>query len=150
MAGDNRDLAAVQLFDPGQIFLFLRGAEADGSAVGTGTGRAANAVDVAFRILGNIEIHHVGDIVNINILVMGPSGTGKTSALLIPTLRSWQSRRHPHHLLARSQVCKFTFENRKTPNISRNCSLSGRFGTFLFDMRGFTMVGKPAIAALWQ
>ena len=25
-----------------------------------------------------------------HILVMGPSGTGKTSALLIPTLRSWQ------------------------------------------------------------
>ena len=24
-----------------------------------------------------------------HILVMGPSGTGKTSALLIPTLRSW-------------------------------------------------------------
>ena len=25
-----------------------------------------------------------------HILVLGPSGTGKTSALLIPTLRSWQ------------------------------------------------------------
>ena len=25
-----------------------------------------------------------------HIIVMGPSGTGKTSALLIPTLRSWQ------------------------------------------------------------
>ena len=88
------------------------------------------------------------DIVNINILVMGPSGTGKTSALLIPTLRSWQSRRHPHHLLARSQVCKFTFENRKTPNISRNCSLSGRFRTFLFDMRGFTMVGNITLSLM--
>ena len=49
------------------------------------------------------------DIVNINILVMGPSGTGKTSALLIPTLRSWQSRGHPHHLLVRSPVLRICF-----------------------------------------
>ena len=50
--------------------------------------------------------------------------------------------------------CRFVFGNRKTPNISRKCSLSGRFWTFLLDMRGFTtvgnitlslMVGKPAI-----
>ena len=61
---------------------------------------------------------------------MGPSGTGKTSALLIPTLRSWQSRGHPHHLLARSPVCKFTFENRKTPNISRTVRFRGDFGRF--------------------
>ena len=83
------------------------------------------------------------DIVNINILVMGPSGTGKTSALLIPTLRSWQSRGHPHHLLARSPVCKFTFENRKTPNISRTVRFRGDFGRFyLIWLYG---VGKPAI-----
>ena len=55
------------------------------------------------------------DIVNINILVMGPSGTGKTSALLIPTLRSWQSRGHPHHLLVRSPVCKFLLKIEKRP-----------------------------------
>ena len=61
---------------------------------------------------------------------MGPSGTGKTSALLIPTLRSWQSRGHPHHLLARSPVCKFTFENRKTPDISRTVRFRGNFGRF--------------------
>ena len=70
------------------------------------------------------------DIVNINILVMGPSGTGKTSALLIPTLHSWQSRGHLHHLLVRSPVCKFTFENRKTPNISRTIRFRGDFGRF--------------------
>ena len=61
---------------------------------------------------------------------MGPSGTGKTSALLIPTLRSWQSKGHPHHLLARSPVCKFTFENRKTPDISRTVRFRGNFGRF--------------------
>ena len=56
---------------------------------------------------------------------------------------------HLHHLLARSPVCKFTFENRKTPNISRNCSLSGRFWRFLFDM-ALRWWESPLFAALWQ
>ena len=55
---------------------------------------------------------------------------------------------HLHHLLARACFCRFTFENRKTPNISRNCSLSGRFWTFLFDMRGFTMVGNITLSLM--
>ena len=66
MAGDDRDLAAVQLFDPGQIFLFLRGAEADGSAVGTGTGRAANAVDVGLGHLGQVVVEHMGQLADVN------------------------------------------------------------------------------------
>ncbi len=66
MAGDNRDLAAVQLFDPCQIFLFLRGAEADGSAVGTGTGRAANAVDVGLRHLGQVVVEHMRQLADVN------------------------------------------------------------------------------------
>ena len=84
----------------------------------------------AFQMTHEPNATGTSDIVNINILVMGPSGTGKTSALLIPTLRSWQSRGHPHHLLVRSPVCKFTFENRKTPNISRTIRFRGDFGRF--------------------
>lgn len=51
-----------------------------------------------------------------------------------PALRYAQSifyrRGHPHHLLARSPVCKFTFENRKTPDISRTVRFRGDFGRF--------------------
>ena len=64
-------------------------------------------------------------------------------------LRYFRHTGHLHHLLARSPVCKFTFENRKTPNISRNCSLSGRFWTFLFDM-ALRWWESPLFAALWQ
>ena len=37
---------------------------------------------------------------------------------------------HLHHPLARSPVCKFTFENRKTPDISRTVRFRGDFGRF--------------------
>ena len=57
---------------------------------------------------------------------------------------------HLHHLLDRACFCRFTFENRKTPNISRNCSLSGRFWTFLFDMRGFTVAGNTTYRLWWE
>ena len=97
----------------------------------------------AFQMTHEPNATGTSDIVNINILVMGPSGTGKTSALLIPTLRSWQSRGHPQHLLVHSPVCKFTFENRKTPNISRTVRFRGDFGRFyLIWLYGG---GKPAI-----
>ena len=33
-------------------------------------------------------------------------------------------------------------------SISRNCSLSGRFWTFLFDMRAFTMVGNITLSLI--
>lgn len=48
------------------------------------------------------------------------------------------------------RFCRFAFENRKTPNISRNCSLSGRFWTFLFDIRGFTTVGNITCRLWWE
>ena len=50
--------------------------------------------------------------------------------------------------LPAARFANLLFENRKTPNISRNCSLSGRFWTFLFDMRGFTMVGNITLSLM--
>ena len=66
MTGYHRDLAAVQLFNACQVLLLLRGAEADGSAVGTGTGRAANAVDVGLGHLGQVVVEHMGKLADIN------------------------------------------------------------------------------------
>ena len=66
MAGHHRDLPAVQLFDPGQILLLLRGAETDGRAVGTGAGRAADAVDVRFRHFGQVVVEDMGQLADVD------------------------------------------------------------------------------------
>ena len=82
-------------------------------------------------------------------LLCAPAGQQRPFSLEI-----FRHTGHLHHPLPAALFCRFVFGNRKTPNMSRNCSLSGRFWTFLFDMRGFTtvgnitlslMVGKPAI-----
>ena len=51
--------------------------------------------------------------------------------------------------LPAARFCRFAFENRKTSNISRSCSLSGRFWTFLFDM-ALRWWESPLFAALWK
>ncbi len=48
-----------QLFDFGQLPAFARNNECDGNAILAHTARAADAVDVAFRVFGQIIIDDV-------------------------------------------------------------------------------------------
>ena len=66
VAAHHRDLPAVQLLDARQIFLLLRGAETDGGAVGTGAGRAADAVYIGFRHLGQVVVEHMRQLADVN------------------------------------------------------------------------------------
>ena len=59
------DLCLDGAFDQFQLTEFPGRDEGDGHASIAGAARPADAVDVAFRILGHIEIDHVGDIVDI-------------------------------------------------------------------------------------
>ena len=62
-AADNLGLDAP--FNQLQLSEFPRRDEGQGNTGVAGTARTANAVHVAFRILGNIEVHHVGDVVDV-------------------------------------------------------------------------------------
>ena len=66
MAAHHRDLAAVQLFDARQILLLLGCAEADRRTVGTGAGRAADAVHIGLRHLGQVVVEHMGQLADID------------------------------------------------------------------------------------
>lgn len=57
---------AGQSFYVPQQRKFIRTAKADGGTVGSGPGRTANSVDIAFRLMGQVEIHHMSYIVHID------------------------------------------------------------------------------------
>jgi transglutaminase-like putative cysteine protease len=61
-----RNGAADQLFDGAEIALFLAGAEGERMAAGPGARGAADAVDIAFRVDGNIKIDNVRDAVDVD------------------------------------------------------------------------------------
>src|SRR5437899_4484526 len=58
-AVEGRDGLARHLLDVAQQGPLVVGAEGHGRAVGAGPRRAANPVDVAFRHVGQLELHHV-------------------------------------------------------------------------------------------
>ena len=66
VAGDDRDLTAVQLFDAGQILFFLGCAEAHRRAVGTGAGRAPDTVDIGLGHLGQVVVEDMGQLADVN------------------------------------------------------------------------------------
>src|SRR4051812_18229790 len=57
---------ADQLFDVAQIRHFLAGAKRDCNAFTSGAGRAANAVDIGLRDVRQVEIHHMGDAIDVD------------------------------------------------------------------------------------
>ena len=64
--GDSRQIHRVDglacgAFNGSQHAAFARGNEQDGIALTTGTTGTANAVDIAFRIVRNVVVQHVGD-----------------------------------------------------------------------------------------
>src|SRR5690606_26318398 len=63
---DRGDLLARNLLDVLQQLHLVAGDEADGRAVLARAGRAADAVDIGFRHIGQLEVHHVGDLVHID------------------------------------------------------------------------------------
>ena len=66
VAAHHGNFAAVQLFDACQILLLLRCTEADRRTVGTGAGRAADAVHVSLRYLGQVVVEHMGQLADID------------------------------------------------------------------------------------
>ena len=60
------DLHLDDAFDVAQISALRRIAEADGDAFTTGAGRAANTVDVRFRLVRQLEIDHMADMVDVD------------------------------------------------------------------------------------
>lgn len=61
-----RDWFTDQRFDATEGFPFAGAAKGYGIAIGTGTRCPPDAVYIAFRILGQIEIHDMGNAVHID------------------------------------------------------------------------------------
>ena len=61
-----RDRHADDLFDLAQEFEFVFRAEGNRAAVGSGARRAADAVDVGFRFVRQIVVHHQPDVLHIH------------------------------------------------------------------------------------
>jgi len=53
-------------FDFAKIFQFIVRAERNGAPLGTGTTGPANPVNVSFRFVRQIEIHHESDIFDVH------------------------------------------------------------------------------------
>ena len=66
MITDDRDMLANQLLDAVEEALFLPVAERNGDAFGSGSSGAANAVDVALRLVGNVVVDDVADVIDID------------------------------------------------------------------------------------
>ena len=65
-AVDRGYLLARDLLDVLQQLHLVAGDEADGGAVLARAGRAADAVDIGLRHIGQLEVHHVGDLVHVD------------------------------------------------------------------------------------
>ena len=63
---DHRDLVAGEPLDIAQIIALRRIAEGDGDALPARPRGAADAVDIAFRLVGQFEIHHMRDVVDVD------------------------------------------------------------------------------------
>src|SRR6185437_10808479 len=66
MVGDDRDALLDKLLDVAQEGALLAIAERDGDAVGAGSRGAADAVDIAFRHVRQVEIDDMGDAVDVD------------------------------------------------------------------------------------
>ena len=62
----HRDLTLHQTLDVAQIGLLRRIAERDRDAIRTGARGAADAVDIAFRLVGQLEVDDMGDVVDVD------------------------------------------------------------------------------------
>ena len=66
MVGRDRQLRADDPLDRAQLRALGRIAQRDGDAVGAVAARAADAVDIALRLVGQVEIHHMADAGNVD------------------------------------------------------------------------------------
>ena len=60
------ELLLNEFFDVMQEFVFLRGAEGNSLAVSSGASGAANAVNVGFGFIREVEVYDEGDVFDID------------------------------------------------------------------------------------
>ena len=68
MLGEGKlfDVFMEEVFNLPEVVLVVWAYEGDGLAVGSGSGRAAYAVDVVFYVAGDVEIDDEGDVVDVD------------------------------------------------------------------------------------
>ena len=71
---------ADEAFNRAQIGAFILIAEADGDAGSAGAAGAADAMDIGFRFMWDIEIHHVGDRVDVDAARGNVTGNQQANA----------------------------------------------------------------------